>query len=258
MRAEAPRRPETSREDSLLGRLQHGDAVTRIAACKDAVRAPAAVVYIDALAQALGDADPSVGRAASNALVALSRAHDIVAATKRELHGSCAEARWGAAFVLSRIAPPEPALLPAAIEAFASPNGDVRWAAARLVVDLGRLHDDVLPVTLALAAPSATSGQSPAHGVRRMALFCLRELAPDEPAVVAAVLRCLRDASGPGIDTLELRRAALTCVPALTVPREERVDLMEALIACCASDPDKTCRDLAKRGLDACARLGVQ
>lgn len=254
MSSEVPGPPPTTSASSPLASLRHSDAAVRVSACNQIAQDPAAVVYIDAIAEALGDADRQVRRAAADALFALSREHDVVTATKRELHGSRAEARWAAAFTLSRIAPPEPALLPAAVEAFASPHGDVRWAAARLVVDLGRLHDNVLPVALGLAAPSATSGQSPAPAVRRMALFCLRELAPDEPAVVDAVLQCLRDGAAPGVDAAELRRAALTCAPALTGPLEERAQLAEALADCGASDPDETCRKLAGLALATWAR----
>jgi len=48
--------------------------------------------------------------------------------------------------------------------------------------------------------------------VRRMATFCLRELAPDQPAAAQALLEASRDA-----DT-QLRRAALTAMAGLLDP----------------------------------------
>lgn len=242
---------------SLLSNLQSADTTARIAACRAAANDPSAVVYIPAVANALGDRDFRVGRAASDALVEMSREHEIVSELKQQLHGASAQARWGAAFTLARIRPPEPALLPAAIEAFASQSGDVRWTAAQLVVDMGRLHDDVLPVTLALAAASAESAEPRAASVRRMALFCLRELAPDEPAVVEAVLRCLGE-SGDSDAAVEMRRTALTCAYALLGTSDELAKASAVLAEHLRNDTDPRCQCLAALALAEWARRNAE
>jgi HEAT repeat protein len=142
--------------------------------------------------------------------------------------------RFGAAFTLARISPPGPRLLPALVEALSSPDGDVRWAAARLLVDAGRVHGEVLPLLTGLARGSESAS------VRRMATFALRELAPDRPEAASALLEAARDPD------LHVRRAALTAMAALQAPP---ASVSAHLLGVLASDPDAASRRLAALAL---------
>ena len=71
---------------------------------------------------------------------------------------------------------------------------------------MGRLHGEIVRVLLGLVRGDA------APAVRRMATFCLRELAPDQPAAAQALLEASRD------DDTHVRRAALTAMAGLLDP----------------------------------------
>lgn len=223
---------------ALLERLRSGDAALRAAACRDAAGDPAGALHAEALAAALRDPEPRVASAAGEALVALARggSGDVIVPLLRAALRARAS-RVAAALALARLEPPEPALLPALVEALAAPGGDLRWRAARALVDMGRLHGEVTRVLLGLVRDGAPA-------VRRMAVFALRELAPDLPAAALALVEASR-ASEPG-----LRRAALTAMAGLLAPPaavRERLD--EAL-----REPDPIAAELAQLALD---RLGA-
>ncbi len=196
---------------------------------------PSAVLLVDALGKALADRNGSVWRAAAAALAKLAPHHEAVAELlRRALHGGDPRLRWGAAFTKARLAPPEPGLLPTLVEALASQESDVRWAAARILVDLGRLHREALPVAVGLARTD------PNPEVRRMALFCLRELAPEEPVTVDALLDASQDADR------QVRRAALASMAALRAPSPE---IAARLAQVLEDDPDPAARRLAAAAL---------
>jgi HEAT repeat protein len=219
----------------VVARLRDPDPAVRREACRAAADDPSAVLLVDALGEALADRDGGVWRAASEALAKLAPHHEVVAELlRRALHGGDPRMRWGAAFTKARLAPPEPGLLPALVEALASRESDVQWAAARILVDLGRLHHQALPVAVGLARTD------PNPDVRRMALFCLRELAPDEPATVDALLEASRDADR------QVRRAALASMAALQAPPQE---IAERLTQVLEDDPDPAARRLAAAAL---------
>jgi len=192
----------------ILAQLASPDPAARRAACLAAANDPAATLLTDALCEALGDPAKAVSRAASDALVAIGRTHgDVDPGLRAALHGSDAARRFGAAFTLARISPPGPRLLPALVEALASADGDVRWAAARLLVETGRVHGEVFALLAGLARRSEDAG------VRRMAIFALRELAPERAETAGVLLDALR--SDPDLAN---RRAALSAIAALVDP----------------------------------------
>ncbi len=219
----------------LIEKLASADPQDRLAACRAAADDPSGVLLADALASVLGDPVKGVSRAASDALVAIARrAGGVESSVRRALHSDEPARRWGAAFTCARLEPPSPRLLPALVEALASVDGDVRWAAARLMVETGRLHGEVLGLLVGLVR----SGESPV--VRRMATFALRELAPDRPESAAVLLEAMEDRD------LHVRRAATTAMasllgPPAAVPRR----LLDAL----ASDADAATRRLAALAL---------
>ena len=215
----------------LLERLQDPDRQVRAEACRALAEDPSAVLFLDALADALADPEREVGRAASDALVRLADRHpEVHAVLRRSLHEDDPQLRFRAAYTQARLGPPEPGLLPALVEAFAARDADVRWAAIRIFVDLGRNHGEALTVAIGLAR-TADAG-----AVRRSALFCLRELAPDDPAVADVFIEASRHADP------EVRRAALTSMAALLAPKP---DVAERLLAVLADAADPAAQRLA-------------
>jgi HEAT repeat protein len=219
----------------ILSRLASTSAEERRRACLEVAGDPCAVLLVPALAEALGDASNAVARAASRSLAALGRQHAAVGEALREsLRAQEPRRRIQAAFTLARLEPPEPRSLPALVAALDSEAGDVRWMATRILVEMGRLHGEVLRVLMNLAADGSPR-------VRRMALCALRELAPGEPEVARTLLAASRDAD------LGVRRAALTALAALEEPPPA---VRERLVETAASDPDAASRRLAEVALD--------
>ena len=220
----------------VLARLASDDPEERRAACRDAAEDPAGVLFAEALAEALGDPSKPVARAASHALVAVARraGGGVEEAVRGALHGRCPERRWGAALTLARLEPPSPRLLPPLVEALGAADGDVRWAAARVVVDVGRLHGEVLPLLVGLVREA----EPPV--VRRMAAYALRELAPDRPEAADALVDAARDAD------LHVRRAALTAMASLLAPPPH---VGRCLLETLRADADAAARRLAALAL---------
>jgi len=220
---------------ALLERLARADPEQRRDACQAAAESASAVFLIDALGEALGDPVKAVSRAASDALAEIGvRIGGVEDAIRVALRSDVPARRWGAAFTAARLEPPGPGLLPPLVEAMGSADGDVRWAAARLIVAIGRLHGEVLPLLLELAR----SGE-PAL-LRRMASFALRELAPDRAETAEALAAASRDSD------LQVRRAALTAMAALIAPPPRVASrLLEAI----GQDDDDASRRLAALAL---------
>lgn len=181
----------------LLARLRDPDPEMRVRACREVAEDPSAVLLLDALGEGLADPERTVRRAACDGLVALAGRHPEVAVLlKRSLRAADPTTRRSALDALRRLGPPEPGWLPVLVEALASEHGDERWTAARLLVDLGRLHGE----TGSVASGLALHDERPR--VRRMALFCAVELAPDDPATHDLLERLCADGDA------EVRRAA--------------------------------------------------
>jgi HEAT repeat protein len=224
----------------LLEKLAKGDVEDRRSACQSAVEHPSAVLLVDALADALGDGEKAVARAASDALVKIgSQGGAVENAIRKALQSDDPRRRQGAAFTTARLQPPGPRLLPALVEALGSGDGDVRWAAARLIVEIGRAHGEVLPLLLAMLRTGEQAVQ------RRMATFALRELAPDRAEAAEALLGASRDSD------LQVRRAALTAMAALIAPPP---DVVSRLLENLREDEDAASRRLAALALGEIGR----
>ncbi|MFQ5415819.1 MAG: HEAT repeat domain-containing protein [Myxococcota bacterium] len=221
----------------VLAQLARSEPAERADACRRAARDPAAVLLVDALAGALGDPVPAVAQAASDALAELGAQSDATrAALRRALHGERANARWAAAFALFRLSPPDSGLLPPLVEAWTCSAGDVRWRAARLLVQCEALLPEVRPLVRGLAAGD------PRPEVRRMAIHCVGKIDPDD----REMRRTLLLAAGDAVPAA--RRAAVAALAALPAAEPE---VYERLRAIAASDPDPGCRRLAARALAA-------
>ncbi len=218
-------------------RLGSADAGERTAACRDAARDPAGALLLEPLVAALGDAAPGVAAAASESLVQLARSGSgdaIVPLLRRALQDRATRVR--AVLTLIRLEPPEPAWLPALVAALGADDGPVRWAASRALVDMGRLHAEILRVVAGLVRDAAP-------GVRRMATLCLRELAPDRPAAALALVEASRDPDA------SVRRAAVTAMAGLVDPPAAVRERLEAV----RNETDGVAAQLAALAL---ARLG--
>lgn len=222
----------------LAARLRSADPATRTAACRDAARDPAGALLVEPLVAALADPGAGVAGAASDALVALARSGSgeaIVALLRRALQQR--DARVRAVLTLMRLEPPEPSWLPALVAALGAEDGPVRWAASRALVDMGRLHAEILRVLAGLV-------QDAAPAVRRQATLCLRELAPDRPAAALALVAASHDADA------SVRRAALTAMAGLVAPPAAVRERLEAA----RRESDGVAAQLAALAL---ARLGA-
>ena len=225
---------------ALLERLASADPAERRRACLAAAQSPSAVLLADALGEALGDPEKAVARAASDALVEIAtRIGDVQSAVRKALRSEVPSRRWGAALTAARIDPPGPRLLPPLVEALGSADGDVRWAAARVIVETGRLHGEVLPLLLALVRNGERAIQ------RRMAIFALRELAPDRIEAAEALLDATRDTD------LQVRRAAFTAMASLTDPLS---GIPTRLLEAVHEDDDAASRRLAALSLGEIGR----
>ncbi len=220
---------------ALLDRFVSRDPEERRAACMAASNGIGSHDIVQALSDALGDPVKAVGRAASDALVELAgRNDDIETSIERALRGPDRHQRWRAAFTLARVSPPGPNLLPALVEGLGSPDGDVRWASAKLIVQTGRQHAEVLHLLIGLVR----GGEQAV--VRRMATFALREVAPDRPEAAEVLLEAVSDPD------LHVRRAATNAMASLEAPSQPvGVRLLEAL----REDPDAATRRLAALAL---------
>jgi HEAT repeat protein len=224
----------------LLEKLRSGNAEERRSACRNAVESPSAIVLVDALAEALGDPEKAVARAASDALVEIgTQGGGVQNAIRKALQSDVPSRRQGAAFTAARIEPPGLRLLPALVEALGSVDGDVRWAAARLIVEIGRAHGEVLLLLLAMVRTGEQAVQ------RRMATFALRELAPDRVEAAEALLGAARDTD------LQVRRAALTAMASLTPPP---LGVVTRLLEALREDEDAASRRLAALALGEIGR----
>ncbi len=240
------RPPGASREVSEVNApawhetLRTAEEPERRAACRAALEDPSAVLFLDALVGALADDAARVRRAAGDTLAALGQRHAEVDPLLREaLRGDDPLARFEAARILAELAPPAPRLIPALVEALDSPSQETAWEAARLLAATGRLHAEVLPIVTGLVH----AGETPS--VRRMALFCLRDLAPERPETHEALLAASRS------EDPSLRRAAITTLPSLASGAPggngARAAIAARLEEAAARDPDPAVRALAAR-----------
>ncbi len=141
--------------------------------------------------------------------------------------------RWGAAWTLGQLDEP-PALLWLAVrEAMSLPDGDQRWAAARLACALAGHHPEI-----AAALGEAASTGTPV--LKRMALYCVRDL---DAAQARPLARAAIADSDAGV-----RLAALAVLGRAADPSDAR-----SLLPLLDNDPDEGVRRAAAATL---GRLG--
>jgi HEAT repeat protein len=192
-------RPPCASHAGLLERLGSTDRAGQRAACDEALaRLPAEPALREALGELLARGAP--------------------------------RARFAAAFVLFHAGRPGLGLLPPLLDALELGDGDLRWSAVHLLATLGRMQPEVLPVLLHESAGAT----SPLR--RRMALYALRELAPERVETARAVQRALDDRDP------EVRRAAFTSLAKLHEPEPAALD---RVLAALEGEPDARLRRIA-------------
>jgi hypothetical protein len=221
----------------IVAALGSAAADERRAACDAAADDPSAVLLVEPLVAALADPDARVVRAATRALERIGRTDtSVLVALRPAVRGADPRQRLEAAWTWARLEPPPIALLPAIVSSLGQLEGDARWRAARLLVELARLHGEVAPVVRSLAA-----ADQPAR-VRRIGLAALRELEPESAATRAAHLAASRDPD-PGL----ARLALLGLAGCESLANDE---VWQRFAEVTASHPDAACRRIAATALE--------
>ncbi len=128
---------------------------------------PADVAF---LVECLGAPTKAVQRRAAEALGALSTAGIAVhAAIAPVLAAPALRTRFGAAYALSLLGPSPPGCVPVLLETLGADDGDLRWAAATLLLPFG---------TGVLLQPLRALVRTGNVAQRKMALYCLRDVQP--------------------------------------------------------------------------------
>lgn len=210
------------------------DAIAQIARTPTARLSEAAV---HALARCLGAESKAVRRhAAEAAAIAAPHSPAIAPAVRALLASASSRARFGAAYALGLIGGDafDLRVADALYEALGDSDGDVRWAAHDLIMRLGGIYPaEVRSGLLALAHRGAPDA-------RKMALYCLRDLAPDGEEVLAAAT--LASAA----DDTHVRLASLAILARLPAYRPQASAIAAQILE---SDPNPGVRRAAAAAL---------
>ena len=202
----------------------------------DSSASDAAVV--EKLMRELGDARKTVQRRAIDELVAIAGSGN--PAVTEKLRGSMASAdrrvRWAGAYALGQIGAGAFAMdcADALGEAMADDDGDIRWAATNLMVQLGREHPAEIGARMLRLAADGD------RNARKMALYCIRDLDIAGPELLAVVERAVHDSD------VHVRLAALAVLSRLRDWPEAAARIM---LGCLKSDPDAGVRRAAASAL---------
>ena len=163
-----------------------------------------------------------------------TRASDVVARVRAAAASDEPRRRWGAVYALGRLGVFDVEMVPTLLAVFDHRDGDERWAAAELMRGCARRQPSaVLPAVLDTAITGSADQ-------RKMALYVLRDVAPDDQRVHAATRRGLADAE------VGVRFAALSALTHL-VPRPP--DACDLVLAAADRDPDVGLRRAAVSAL---------
>ena len=198
--------------------LRASDLATRLAALAALAASDApSPDELGALAEALGDGRKAVERGAAETFAALARRGVAVERVLDEaLASSLPRRRWGAAYALALLGDPPLRTLPVLLDALGVDDGDVRWAAAGIVV---RLKERDATGRALLDLLRAGNGRQ-----RKMALYCLRDLGARAVDVETAVVRALGDTDW------DVRLAAITTLPRIAVDRRASAERLVTVL----------------------------
>ena len=216
--------------DALGTALNDADPEVRLAAIGVIAESPHATLTepsLDALIQCVGANRKIIQRRAAEALaVVASQDRRVVEKLRATLSHSDPRARWGAAYALGLVGLDDALdlrAMPSLIEALSSNDGDVRWAAAELVVRLSKKHRDaVISQLISLARTGNLSA-------RKMALYCLRDVGGPREELLAVAESCCGDHQSL------LKMAALSLISRVENPGDRAATLAIRLLE---DDPD--------------------
>jgi len=191
---------------------------------------------IASLIEFLAHSDRAVVRTAIDSLVTIGHGRpEVRESLNRLLQEVSSAKRWPVAYTLGQLSQPSSSCLDILIEALGSEDPDMRWATLQLLIRLGKNDKRILP----LVSELLNSG-SPTQ--RRMAVYCLRDLGPEDRSVQ---LQCLGD-------TDPLVRVA--AVIALSKQSRLSEDVLSVLVRLNSNDTDSRVRSAVGFALE---RLGI-
>lgn len=207
---------------SPLERLRAPQLDERLAAIAElAAREHVERDELQALCACLGSEPKALQRRAAEACAALHRRGVVVTEMLlAALQAGGRQQRWGAAYALSRLGAAPPQVLPVLLECLGVDDGDLRWAAADILV-----HMDPVPERLDALRDLLAAGNA---AQRKMAAYCLRDIETRSAAIEQALCAALHDAE-PGV-----RMAALSSLARLSVARAPLAQQVAAML----NDPD--------------------
>ena len=174
--------------------LNDDDVEARLAAIREVVENPQSALpehVLDALIRCVGANRKAIQRRAAEALAAVaSQDARVVEKLRATLSHAEPRMRWGVAYALGLVTLDgalDLAAMPNIIEALSTNDGDVRWAAADLVLRLGKEHREAVSHQLIALA----SGVDP--NARKMALYCLRDVGGPREELLAVAEACCAD-----------------------------------------------------------------
>jgi HEAT repeat protein len=137
--------------EALTLALNDAGSEVRLEAIREVAEDPTIALSeatLDALVACIGANRKVIQRRAAEALAGLAL-HDarVIEKLRAALSHADSRARWGAAYALGLVTLEgalDLAAMPALIEAVSSSDGDVRWAAAEVIVRLGKSHRDAV------------------------------------------------------------------------------------------------------------------
>ena len=143
--------------------------------------------HVAALIADLDHPDKPKIRAAVDALIALAvdspQLRDLL---ERRLGAPDHRNYWPVAYILGNLPNPSAASILGLLEALDHREPDIRWAISLLLARIGKDNVDLVAALIRLCA-SGTDNQ------KRMALYCLRDLALSDAATAAAMIGAIRD-----------------------------------------------------------------
>jgi HEAT repeat protein len=239
----------TTGADKIATALEAAEPDVQLGAIAQIARTPdtrLSEAVVRALMRCLGAENKAVRRHAAEA-AAITAPHNLaIASTLQALLASVApRERFGAAYALGLVGGDAFDLraTDALYEALGDPDGDVRWAAHDLIMRLGAEYPgEVRTGLLALAHRGAPDA-------RKMALYCLRDLAPDgEEVLHAATLASAAD------DT-HVRLASLAILARLPAYRPQASAIAARILE---ADPNPGVRRAAAAALGLIADASPQ
>lgn len=184
---------------------------------------------VGALIADLEQSDKSIVRAAVNVLASLAKnSAELRAQLQRRMADPQVQNSWAMAYVLAHLPQPSRDVVDRLLDSLDHNDADIRWAIGLLLVRLAGSDEEITRELMRLCAIGNALQ-------RRMAIYCLRDLNPQDEASTRVFLVALRDPDP------RVRIAAATGL------KRKNLDLpgKDALLAVFLEDPDDRVKSVA-------------